>query len=138
MKIENIVSSVGRRKTAIARVWLKPGTGVVTVNNLPLKHYFSSNTKGNVETMQSGKVLEPFIVTGKMQLFDVKSTVKGGGLMGQAEALRHAIAKAIDSFDKDCHSVLRSAGLLTRDSRIVERKKYGLHKARKSTQFSKR
>jgi len=133
-----VIASVGRRKTAVARVWLQSGTGKVLVNKLPLSDYFSSNTGGTVETIQSGKVLEPFLVTGKENAFDVKSTVKGGGFMGQAEALRHAIAKAMDIFDGDFHSVLRSHGFLTRDSRKIERKKYGRHKARKATQFSKR
>jgi len=106
----------GRRKNSVARVWVKPGKGSVTVN----------------------KILQPFVDTNTSGQYDVVCTIKGGGTTGQAGAIIHGIARALDCISDDFHSVLRKNGFLTRDSRVVERKKYGKRKARRSTQFSKR
>ncbi len=121
----------GKRKTAIARVWIKKGTGKFVVNSKNLPEYFSRN-------VYIVAALKPFAVAEMQGQFDVFCTVKGGGLTGQAEAIRHGISKALNNFHPATRPVLKQNGLLTRDSRIVERKKYGKHKARKSTQFSKR
>ncbi len=124
--------ATGRRKTSTARVWISPGSGKITVNGRDLGEYFDRDTL---------KILsrQPFDITGTTGQFDVFATVKGGGPSGQAGALRHGISRAIASFDPEkFRSALKAAGLLTRDPRMVERKKYGLHKARKRPQFSKR
>ena len=122
----------GRRKNSVARVFLKVGTGQFTVNNRPMKgKYFTKP-----EQIQS--VLSPLQVLELEKSFDVFSTVKGGGFTGQAEALRHGLARSLLKVDESYRGVLKKKGFLTRDSRMVERKKYGHHKARKSTQFSKR
>jgi len=131
------ISAVGKRKTAVARVWIKPGAGKITVNRLSLEQYFS-NKENALPTIHSNKVLEPLVLSDYTDTLDILCTVKGGGITGQAEALRHGISKALDLLNPDLRPMLRSNGLLTRDSRKVERKKYGKHKARKSTQFSKR
>ncbi|HVN71080.1 MAG TPA: 30S ribosomal protein S9 [Desulfomonilia bacterium] len=124
--------ATGRRKNATARVWLSPGTGEMTVNGRPMNEYFSR------ETLQiSAK--QPFDITETKGQFDIYATVSGGGISGQAGALRHGISRALASFDVEkFRSKLKAAGFLTRDPRMVERKKYGLHKARKRPQFSKR
>lgn len=121
----------GRRKNAVARVWLKPGTGQVTINSKSLEEYFHRE-------FYKKSVIKPFVVTKTLGQYDVSCTLAGGGLSGQAGALLHGIARALDKLVPDFHKSLRSNGFLTRDSRVVERKKYGKHKARKSTQFSKR
>jgi len=121
----------GRRKNAIARVWIKAGKGKFSVNNRELDNYFP------VETLRM-KILLPFALTEMTGKFDVLCTVKGGGHTGQAGAIQLGIARALDKFDSVYHVTLRKNGMLTRDSRVVERKKYGKVKARKSTQFSKR
>ena len=121
----------GRRKNAIARVWVKAGAGNFIVNKKKLEEYFK------IETLCS-KILVPFGVINMQGKFDVYCTVSGGGHSGQAGAVQLGIARALDKFDPEFHVHLRKNGLLTRDARIVERKKYGKHKARKSTQFSKR
>jgi small subunit ribosomal protein S9 len=121
----------GRRKSSIARVWVKSGKGAFVVNNKTLEEYF------RVETLCS-KILSPFKATNSEGKFDVFCTVKGGGHSGQAGAVLLGIARALDKFDSEFHANLRSNGMLTRDSRVVERKKYGKRKARRSTQFSKR
>lgn len=121
----------GRRKNSSARVWVKKGTGQITINGKPIEAYFGRP----VLRMIVGQVFEATKNTGR---FDVFCTVKGGGLSGQAGAIRHGIARALDKFDPDLHVALRKGGFLTRDSRAVERKKYGKKKARKSFQFSKR
>lgn len=121
----------GKRKNAIARVWVKPGSGVVLVNGKIIHSYFARDTH-----VQS--IISPFAATNSKDQYDVICTVEGGGLSGQAGAIRHGVAKALDKLMPDFHKSLRQGGFLTRDSRIVERKKYGKHKARKSTQFSKR
>ncbi len=122
----------GRRKTSSARVFLKSGTGSFTVNRKQsLKDYF-------VKQKQYQSVLSPLEVLGVQKSFDVFATVKGGGFTGQSEAIRHALARALLEVDETYRATLKKNQFLTRDSRMVERKKYGRHKARKSTQFSKR
>ncbi len=121
----------GRRKDAVARVWLKPGKGIVTVNGRELNKYFARPVLRMI-------INKPFEALDRENKFDVVCTVKGGGLSGQAGAVRHGISRALDNFSNEFHGILRSSGFLTRDSRVVERKKYGKAKARRSFQFSKR
>jgi small subunit ribosomal protein S9 len=121
----------GKRKSAIARVWLMPGSGKFTVNKLPLEQYFP------LETQQS-MVQEPFHLTDTASQFDALVTVRGGGVSGQAGAIRHGVAKALLQADPDYRITLKQQGFLTRDSRVKERKKYGQKKARKRFQYSKR
>jgi len=121
----------GRRKDASARVWIKPGTGKIIVNKKDSTKYFGRPVLRMI-------INQPFEVTENKNKFDVYCTVIGGGLSGQAGAIRHGISRALDKFDPSTHTVLRRGGFLTRDSRVVERKKYGKKKARKSFQFSKR
>src|SRR5208337_2883822 len=124
------IYATGRRKNATARVWLSPGTGEMTVNGKPMDDYFPRET-----LKMSAK--QPFDITDTKGQFDIYATVSGGGISGQAGALRHGISRALASFDVDrFRSKLKAAGFLTRDPRMVERKKYGLHKARKRPQFS--
>lgn len=123
--------ATGKRKNAIARVWLKPGTGNITVNSRPLDTYFGRQTSRMV-------ILQPFELTQTVGRFDIVATVTGGGLSGQAGAIKHGLSKALLSVDPSYRSVLKSAGFLTRDSRVKERKKYGKRGARASFQFSKR
>ncbi|MCX7631869.1 MAG: 30S ribosomal protein S9 [Turneriella sp.] len=122
---------VGRRKTAVARVSLRPGTGKIVINGRELKDYF---TRADLQAT----VLRPLAITDKLGQFDVRANVYGGGITGQAEAIALGIARSINTEDNTQHAKLRAAGLLTRDPRMVERKKYGFHKARRATQFSKR
>ncbi|MDR0968124.1 MAG: 30S ribosomal protein S9 [Holosporaceae bacterium] len=121
----------GRRKEAVARVWVKPGSGNITVNGRKAFDYFARSV---LQTL----VLQPFSIADRIGRYDVICSVRGGGLSGQAGALRHGISKALAEYEPNLHSVLKAAGLLTRDSRAVERKKYGFKKARRSFQFSKR
>ena len=121
----------GKRKDAVARVWVKPGQGVVTVNNKDYSQYFPRDS-------YRAAIIQPFIDTKTDGQFDVVCTVKGGGMTGQSGAIIHGIARALDCISDDHHDILHKNGFLTRDSRVVERKKYGKRKARKSTQFSKR
>ena len=132
-KIDNLGRSyaTGKRKGAVARVWVKKGAGVVIVNNKDMARYFARP----VLQMMVG---QPFSVAGVSGQFDVKASVKGGGLSGQAGALKHGISKALSFFEPSLRASLKSAGFITRDSRVVERKKYGRPKARRSFQFSKR
>lgn len=123
--------ATGKRKTSIARTWLKAGSGVITVNGRPMTEYFGPLPR-------RADVLAPFMVTTTLGAFDVYSTVRGGGQTGQAQALRHGISRALQLFEPGYRPALKAAGLLTRDSRIVERKKPGLAKARKSFQWVKR
>ena len=123
--------STGRRKESTARVWVKRGTGKITVNGKDMPLYFARP----VLQMQLNFV---FDVTERKDQFDVTATVKGGGLSGQAGAVRHGLSRALSLFEPDLRKPLKVAGMLTRDSRVVERKKYGRAKARKSFQFSKR
>lgn len=123
--------ATGRRKDAIARVWVKPGTGKIIVNGRDQEVYFARATLRLV-------INQPFGVADRIDQYDVVATVKGGGLSGQAGAVKHGIAQALTRFEPALRSVVKSAGFLTRDSRTVERKKYGRAKARRSFQFSKR
>lgn len=121
----------GRRKDSVARVWIKPGSGKMTVNGRDIATYFARPTLRML-------INQPFVALNEKDRFDVICTVKGGGLSGQAGAVRHGISRALDHFNPDFHKALRKGGFLTRDSRVVERKKYGKAKARRSFQFSKR
>tara|TARA_R110002072_G_scaffold251761_7_gene410649 strand:- start:309 stop:839 length:531 start_codon:yes stop_codon:yes gene_type:complete len=123
--------ATGKRKNAIARVWIKPGSGKVTVNGRDQEIYFARPVLRMI-------LLQPFEVTDRVGQFDVVCTVKGGGLSGQAGAVRHGISKALTYYEPALRSALKAEGFLTRDSRAVERKKYGRAKARRSFQFSKR
>ncbi len=121
----------GRRKTSTARVYMRAGKGDVTVNNRPLDEYFGRQTARMI-------VRQPLETVDVMNRFDFNITVSGGGNSGQAGAIRHGIARALLSYDEEMRSDLRKAGFLTRDARQVERKKVGLRKARRATQYSKR
>ncbi len=121
----------GRRKDAVARVFVRPGTGKLTVNGLDAKQYFGRDTLVQI-------VRQPLVATGTEGKFDVKITVKGGGVAGQAGAVRHGLARALLGVDESYRAILKKAGYLTRDPRMKERRKYGLKKARKAPQFSKR
>ena len=123
--------ATGKRKDAVARVWIKPGSGKVTVNGRELNTYFARPVLQMI-------LRQPFTVSGTEDQFDVYATVKGGGLSGQAGAVKHGISKALQLYDPTLRGALKAAGFLTRDSRVVERKKYGRRKARRSFQFSKR
>lgn len=123
--------ATGRRKESSARVWLKRGSGSIVVNSKPLEEYF-------VRPVLRVIINQPFAITNTSGRYDVFCTVKGGGTSGQAGAIMHGITRALDVADQNLHSTLSSAGLLTRDSRTVERKKPGRKKARKRFQFSKR
>ncbi len=127
----DMLNTTGRRKSSTARVFLTAGSGNIVVNNRPLDQYFGRETARMV-------VRQPLDVTSMGDKVDIKVTVSGGGTTGQAGAIRHGIARALDAYDNEHHSTLRRAGFLTRDARAVERKKVGLHKARKRPQFSKR
>ena len=123
--------ATGRRKDATARVWIKPGSGKVTVNGKELNTYFARPVLQMI-------LRQPFTVAGVEDQFDVMATVKGGGLSGQAGAVKHGISRALQLYDPSLRGALKAAGFLTRDSRVVERKKFGKRKARRSFQFSKR
>ena len=123
--------ATGKRKDAIARVWIKPGSGKVVVNGKEMNSYFARPVLQMI-------LRQPFQVAGVEDQFDVNATVKGGGLSGQAGAVKHGISKALQLYEPSLRGALISAGFLTRDSRVVERKKYGKRKARRSFQFSKR
>lgn len=123
--------ATGKRKNAIARVWIKPGTGKLTVNGREGAVYFARPVLRMI-------IGQPFLVTDRLGQYDVVCTVTGGGLSGQAGAVRHGISRALTFYEPVLRSVLKSGGFLTRDSRVVERKKYGRAKARRSFQFSKR
>ncbi len=126
-----VIHKIGRRKTAVARIYLSEGSGNITVNKRELKDYFTT------ATLQY-KVKQALSLTGNEDNFDVKVNVYGGGVTGQAEAVRMAIARAICEVDSENRSIVKPEGLLTRDPRMVERKKFGQKKARKRFQFSKR
>ena len=123
--------ATGKRKDAVARVWIKPGSGKVVVNGKEMAAYFARPVLQMI-------LRQPFTVAGREGQFDVMATVKGGGLSGQAGAVKHGISKALQLYEPGLRGALKAAGFLTRDSRVVERKKYGRAKARKSFQFSKR
>ncbi|WP_036557933.1 30S ribosomal protein S9 [Actibacterium ureilyticum] len=123
--------ATGKRKDAVARVWIKPGSGKVTVNGKEMDAYFARPVLQMI-------LRQPFTVAGVEDQFDVNATVKGGGLSGQAGAVKHGISKALQLYDPSLRGALKAAGFLTRDARVVERKKFGRRKARRSFQFSKR
>jgi small subunit ribosomal protein S9 len=123
--------ATGKRKDAVARVWIKPGSGKVVVNGKEMKAYFARPVLQMI-------LRQPFTVAGVEDQFDVFATVKGGGLSGQAGAVKHGVSKALQLYDPSLRGALKAAGFLTRDSRVVERKKFGRRKARRSFQFSKR
>ncbi len=123
--------ATGRRKEAVARVWLSRGSGRITVNGKDITTYFARANQRLI-------IGQPFKVADRVDQFDINCTVSGSGPSGQAGAIRHGITRALTNFEPELRAVLKKAGLLTRDARKVERKKYGLHKARKSTQWVKR
>ena len=123
--------ATGKRKDAVARVWVKPGSGKITVNGKEMNKYFARPVLQMI-------LQQPFEIAGVVGEFDVQATVKGGGLSGQAGAVKHGISKALQVYEPSLRGPLKAAGFLTRDARVVERKKYGRRKARRSFQFSKR
>ena len=131
MEKENVYYATGKRKSAIARTWLTPGNGEISINNHPVEEYFP------VETLRT-ELLEPFKLTNTDGSFNVKVSVKGGGIAGQAGAVRHGITKALILTDPDLRIPLKKAGFVKRDPRVKERKKYGQKGARARFQFSKR
>ncbi|MEL6710398.1 MAG: 30S ribosomal protein S9 [Pseudomonadota bacterium] len=126
-----ILAATGRRKTSVARVFVRPGNGSITVNRRPLDRFFGRETARMV-------VRQPLMLTETQDKIDVVVNVTGGGGSGQAGAIRHGLARALLKYNEELRAPLREAGFLTRDSRMVERKKIGLHKARKRPQYSKR
>jgi small subunit ribosomal protein S9 len=131
MQTETSYYATGKRKTSIARTWLKPGTGAIIVNNRPVEEYFPIETT-RLELMQ------PLKLTKTDEAYDVTATVKGGGTIGQASAIRHGITRALISANPDFRTTLKKAGFVKRDPRVKERKKYGQRSARARFQFSKR
>ncbi len=129
--VEQRIYATGKRKTSIARVWLSPGNGNIVVNKKPLEEYIERETSKMM-------VFQPLMLTGTYGKLDIHATVRGGGKSGQAGALRHGIAKALAEYNPEFRETLKKAGLLTRDARVKERKKYGLRGARRACQFSKR
>ncbi|MDR1338198.1 MAG: 30S ribosomal protein S9 [Rickettsiales bacterium] len=125
------VYATGKRKDSIARVYLAPGKGNIIVNDKPMNGYFKRSVLQMI-------IAQPFGVTKRDGAYDVRAMVQGGGLSGQAGAVKHGISKALEKAEPELRAALKSAGFLTRDSRVVERKHYGRRKARRSTQFSKR
>jgi small subunit ribosomal protein S9 len=123
--------ATGKRKNAVARVWIKPGSGKVVINTRVVETYFA-------RPVLRMMIQQPIVATNRSGQYDVTCTVSGGGLSGQAGAVRHGISKALTYFEPDLRGALKRGGFLTRDSRVVERKKYGKAKARRSFQFSKR
>jgi small subunit ribosomal protein S9 len=131
MQQENVFYATGRRKTAISRTWITPGNGEITINNLPVEKYFPIETTRNDMT-------EPFKITNTLGSYNVKATVVGGGISGQAGAVRHGITRALVLANPDFRLALKRAGFIKRDPRVKERKKYGQKGARARFQFSKR
>lgn len=126
-----VVNTIGRRKTAVARIYLKEGKGIITVNGREFEKYFTTEVLQII-------VKQPLTLVGQVGDFDIKINVDGGGIAGQAEAVRHAISRALVEVSLDNKPAIKKEGFLTRDPRMVERKKYGRAKARKKFQFSKR
>ena len=131
MATKPLTQTTGRRKEAVARVRLRPGTGTITINKRPIAQYFPSETHRMIVT-------EPLRLSNQMESFDIDCTMDGGGVSGQAGALRMGLARALIELDPEQRGTLKKAGLLTRDAREKESKKYGLKKARKAPQYSKR
>jgi small subunit ribosomal protein S9 len=123
--------ATGKRKNAVARVWVKPGAGKIVINTREIEVYFARPVLRML-------IQQPLVATNRGSQFDVNCTVSGGGLSGQAGAVRHGLSKALMNYEPDLRGALKKGGFLTRDSRVVERKKYGKAKARRSFQFSKR
>ncbi|WP_284178825.1 30S ribosomal protein S9 [Rhabdaerophilum sp. SD176] len=123
--------ATGKRKDAVARVWIKPGSGKITVNNRALEVYFARPVLRML-------LNQPLVAAGRVDQYDIMVSCNGGGLSGQAGAVRHGISRALTFYEPELRGVLKKGGFLTRDSRVVERKKYGKAKARRSFQFSKR
>ena len=130
-KLSGAIYATGKRKDSVARVYLMPGKGNITINGVAMKEYFKRPVLQMI-------LVQPFDVTKRDGAYDVVAMVMGGGLSGQAGAVKHGISKALEKAEPDLRKALKVAGFLTRDSRVVERKHYGFHKARRSTQFSKR
>ena len=130
-KLSGSIYATGKRKDSVARVYLTPGKGNITINGVAMKEYFKRPVLQMI-------LVQPFGVTKREGSYDVIAMVQGGGLSGQAGAVKHGISKALEKAEPDLRKALKVAGFLTRDSRVVERKHYGYHKARRSTQFSKR
>jgi len=130
-KLSGAIYATGKRKDSVARVYLTPGKGNITINGVEMKKYFKRPVLQMI-------LVQPFDVTKRDGAYDVVAMVMGGGLSGQAGAVKHGISKALEKAEPDLRKALKVAGFLTRDSRVVERKHYGYHKARRSTQFSKR
>ena len=130
-KLSGAIYATGKRKDSVARVYLMPGKGNITINGTAMKDYFKRPVLQMI-------LVQPFDVTKRDGAYDVVAMVMGGGLSGQAGAVKHGISKALEKAEPDLRKALKVAGFLTRDSRVVERKHYGFHKARRSTQFSKR
>ena len=131
MEKENVYYSTGKRKTSVARTWLTPGSGEITINNKSIDEYFT------IESLK-GMVKQPLVLTNTLESFNVKSSVIGGGIAGQAGAVRHGITKALILANPDLRKALKKAGFVRRDARVKERKKYGQKGARARFQFSKR
>ncbi|HEA67318.1 MAG TPA: 30S ribosomal protein S9 [Desulfobacterales bacterium] len=131
METNNIYYATGKRKRAVARTWLTPGKGEITVNNRPIDDYFPTDTTKAILT-------QPLVYTDTQEMFDINVRVKGGGISGQAGAIRHGITKALLQANPDLRQILKKAGFVRRDPRIKERKKYGQKGARARFQFSKR
>ena len=131
MAEQNVYYATGKRKTSIARTWLEPGTGKITVNDRPLDDYFKVGTAKII-------MLQPLSLTNTQAAYDIRVRVLGGGITGQAGAIRHGITKALIQVEPDLRQVLKKAGFITRDARVKERKKYGQKGARARYQFSKR
>jgi len=130
--MSNKIYATGKRKTSIAKVWLAPGSGKMSINGLSLDEWLGGHD------LIKKRVMHPLQLTKQVENVDIIATTLGGGYSAQADALKHGISKALDIFDDSFRAILKPEGLLTRDSRIVERKKYGRRKARRSPQFSKR
>jgi small subunit ribosomal protein S9 len=128
---EERVHTVGRRKSAVARVWIKPGKGAIMVNRKPIEQYMTRETDRIL-------IRQPLTITDNLEKFDISVTVRGGGISGQAGAIRHAISRALANLNPDLRLPLKKAALLTRDARVRERKKYGMRGARARYQYSKR
>lgn len=131
VKLTNATYATGKRKDSVARVYLVPGKGQIVINDKPIAEYFRRPVLQMI-------IAQPFGVTKRETAYDVHAMVMGGGLSGQAGAVKHGISKALEKAEPELRAALKAAGFLTRDSRVVERKHYGVRKARRSTQFSKR
>jgi len=131
MNQENQYYATGRRKTAVSRTWMKPGSGEIIINNRPVEEYFP------IETTRE-ELIQPFKITNTLGSYDIRATVGGGGIAGQAGAVRHGITRALVSMNPDFRLTLKKAGFIKRDPRVKERKKYGQKGARARFQFSKR